>query len=66
MPQDRMPNGVRSDVETDERDEHPEKPPGHCMEEIYEIDTKRFVEQARELARRRAVERPAGDEDERG
>ena len=66
MPQDRTPNGVRSDVENDERDEHLEKPPGHFMEEIYETDTKRFVEQARELARRRAAELPAEDEDERG
>ena len=66
MPQDRTPIGVWSDVENDEREEHPEKPPGHFMEESYETDTKRFVEQARELARRRAAERPAWDEDERG
>ena len=65
MPQDRPPIGVRSDVENHEPDERPEKPPGHFMEETYETDTKRFVEQARELARRRAAERPAWDEDER-
>jgi hypothetical protein len=35
------------------------------MEEAHEADTKRFVEQAREFARRRAQERPAWDEDER-
>ena len=49
-------------MEDDERDERPEKPPGYFMEETYEADTKRFVEQARELARRRARERPAWDE----
>ena len=64
MPQDRRPVGVLSDVEGDNGDERPEKPPGQFMEESHEADTKRFVEQARELARRRAQERPAWDEDE--
>ena len=36
------------------------------MEEAYEADTKRFVEQARELARRRAEEPLTWDEDESG
>lgn len=66
MPQDRLRVGVLSDVEREERDEAPERPPGHFMEKTYEADTKRFVEQARELARRRARERPAWDEDEPG
>jgi hypothetical protein len=35
------------------------------MEETYEADTKRFVEEARELARRRGQERPALDDEER-
>ena len=42
-------------MENDEPDERLEKPPGHFMEETYETDTKRFVEQARELARRRGA-----------
>ena len=54
-----------ADVEQDEQHEPPERPPGHFMEETYEADTKRFVAEARELARRRARERPAWDEDER-
>ena len=66
MPQDGARIGVLSDVEGDDRDESPEKPPGQFMEEAYEADTKRFVEQARKLARRRAEERPAWDEDETG
>jgi hypothetical protein len=53
-------------VERDEPEEPPDKPPGQFMEEAHEADTKRFVEQARELARRRAQERPAWDEDECG
>lgn len=53
-------------MEQDEPDESPARPPGHFMEETYEADTKRFVEEARELARRRARDRPALDEDERG
>ncbi len=65
MPQDRARVGVLSDVEDNDRDERPEKPPGQFMEETHEADTKRFVEQARELARRRAQERPAWDEDKR-
>jgi hypothetical protein len=58
--------GVLCAVEPDKREERPDKPPGQFMEEAHEADTKRFVEQARELARRRAQERPAWDEDERG
>jgi hypothetical protein len=65
MPQDRTLAGVLSDVEGNDRYERPEKPPGQFMEKAHEADTKRFVEQARELARRRAQERPAWDEDER-
>ena len=65
MPQDRRFVGVLSDVDGNDRDERPEKPPGQFMEEAHEADTKRFVEQARELAWRRAQERPAWDEDER-
>ena len=53
-------------MERDEPEERPDKPPGQFMEEAHEADTKRFVEQARELARRRAQERPAWDEDEWG
>ena len=53
-------------MEEDEPDEAPTKPPGQFMEEAHEADTKRFVEQARELARRRAEEPPAWDEDEDG
>jgi hypothetical protein len=64
MPQDRARVGVLSDVEGDDREEGSEKPPGQFMEEAHEADTKRFVEQARRLARRRAEERPAWDEDE--
>jgi hypothetical protein len=55
-----------ADVEDDQHDGPPERPPGHFMEETYEADTKRFVEEARELARRRGRKRPALDEDERG
>jgi hypothetical protein len=51
-------------VEEDDRDEPPAKPPGQFMEYAHEADTKRFVEQARELARRRAEEPPVWDEDE--
>ena len=65
MPQDRTLVGVLSDVEGNDREDRPEKPPGQFMEEAHEADTKRFVEQARELARRRAQERPPWDEDER-
>ena len=65
MPQDRPLVGVPCHVEGNDRDERPEKPPGQFMEEAHEADTKRFVEQARELARRRAQERPPWDEDER-
>ena len=49
--------------EDDEDVEHADKPPGQFMEEAYEADTKRFVEQARELARRRAEEPPAWNEE---
>jgi hypothetical protein len=52
-----------SDVEEDDRDD-PEKPPGHFMEETHEADTKRFVEEARKRARRRAEEPPPWDEDQ--
>ena len=55
-----------SDVEDDDREEHSEKPPGQFMEKAHEADTKRFVEQARKLARRRAEELPAWDDDESG
>jgi hypothetical protein len=34
------------------------RPPGQFMDERIEADTRRFLEQARELARRRARERP--------
>jgi hypothetical protein len=53
-------------VEQSEDDERADKPPGQFMKKAYEADTKRFVEQARELARRRAEERPPFDEDEGG
>ena len=52
-------------MEGEDHDEPPAKPPGQFMEEAHEADTKRFVEQARELARRRAEEPPAWDENER-
>jgi hypothetical protein len=43
----------------DEQPVEPERwPPGQFMDEAIEADTKRFLEQARELARRRAEERP--------
>jgi hypothetical protein len=64
--QDRARVGVLSDVEGDDRDEPSAKPPGQFLENAHEADTKRFVEQARELARRRAEEPPAWDEDEDG
>lgn len=54
-----------SDVEEDDR-EDPEKPPGQFMEEAHEADTKRFVEEARERARRRAEEPPPWDDDQPG
>ncbi|MBA3384848.1 MAG: hypothetical protein H0T20_09375 [Actinobacteria bacterium] len=66
MLQDRACVGVLCDVEGDDRDEGPEKPPGQFMEKAHEADTKCFVEQTRELARRRTEERPAWDEDEIG
>lgn len=45
--------------EDDERNGDAEVwPPGQFMDEGIEADTKRFVEEARELARRRARERP--------
>ena len=49
-----------------DRDEPPSKPPGQFMDNAHEADTKRFVDQARELARRRAEEPSAWDEDENG
>jgi hypothetical protein len=55
-----------SDVEDDDREEHSVKPPGQFMEKAHEADTKRFVEQARKLARRRAEEPPAWDYEESG
>ena len=36
------------------------------MDEAHEADTRRFVEQARELARRRAQDLPPWEEDEGG
>ena len=43
----------------DEKDGEPEAwPPGQFMNEGIEADTRRFVEEARELARRPAKERP--------
>jgi hypothetical protein len=53
-------------VEEDDRDEPTAKPPGQFMEDAHEADTKRFVEEARELARRRAEEPPAWEENESG
>jgi hypothetical protein len=53
-------------VEENDHEKPPSKPPGQFMEEGHEADTRRFVEQARELARRRAEEPPAWDEDESG
>lgn len=41
---------------------HPERPPGHFMDEQLEADTRRFLEQVKQLASRRA-ERPALDDD---
>jgi hypothetical protein len=38
-------------------------PPGHFMDAEIEADTKRFVQEARELARRRAEERPWEEDD---
>ena len=49
----------------DDDDAPTDKPPGHFMEEEHEADTKRFVEHARELARRRAEE-PFPDDDYAG
>jgi hypothetical protein len=46
-------------AEDDERSDDSEPwPPGQFMDEEIEADTKRFVEEARELARRRTQERP--------
>jgi hypothetical protein len=53
-------------VEESEDDERADKPPGQFTKEAHEADTKRFVEQARALARRRAEEQPPFDEDEGG
>lgn len=47
-------------------DECADKPPGQFMEEAHEADTRRFVEQARELARRRGQNHPPWEEDEGG
>lgn len=44
--------------------EQPGRPPGQFMEQAHEADTKRFVEQARELAKRRAEEPPGLDDEE--
>jgi hypothetical protein len=38
-------------------------PPGQFMDAEIEADTKRFVEEARELARRRVEERPWEEDD---
>ena len=43
-------------------DERGDKPPGQFMDEAHEADTKRFVKDARELARRRAAGLPPFDE----
>jgi hypothetical protein len=53
-------------VEQSDDGETVDKPPGQFMEEAHEADTKRFLEQARELARRRAEDLPPLDQDERG
>ena len=42
-------------------DRRPERPPGHFMDEQLEADTRRFLEQVRQLAAHRA-ERPALDD----
>lgn len=41
-----------------DRDDEPTWPPGYFLDEAQEADTKRFVEQARELAQRRAGSEP--------
>jgi hypothetical protein len=46
----------QGDEEEPANEEH--WPPGQFMDEGIEADTRRFVEEARELARRRAEERP--------
>jgi hypothetical protein len=51
-------------VEQSADDERAEKPPGQFMEEAHEADTRRFVEQARELARRRGQDLSPREEDE--
>jgi hypothetical protein len=42
-------------------DRRPERPPGHFMDEQLEADTRRFLEQVRQLAANRA-ERPRIDD----
>lgn len=50
--------------ENDNHDVDPHSwPPGQFMDEAIEADTKRFVEDARELARRRAEERPWAEDE---
>jgi hypothetical protein len=45
----------------EQEDRGPDRPPGHFMDEQLEADTRRFLEQVRELAWRR-TERPKLDE----
>jgi hypothetical protein len=59
--QDPTTKGVVCCVESedDDREEDAERwPPGQFMDESIEADTRRFLEEARELARRRAEELP--------
>jgi hypothetical protein len=42
----------------------PERPPGHFMDEQLEADTRRFLEQVKELASRRAKRPRLDDEGE--
>jgi hypothetical protein len=51
-------------VEQSDERERPDRPPGQFMDEGHEADTKRFVEEARELARRRAAGLPPFEDDD--
>jgi len=51
-------------VDPSEDDKGEDKPPGQFIEEAHEADTRRFVKQARELARRRAADLPPWEDEE--
>jgi hypothetical protein len=63
--QDPPPGGVVGCVEQGDDNDEPDAarwPPGQFMDELFEADTKRFLAEARELARRRTEEIPPEDD----